>query len=111
MKIVLEEQDAQTVLLSDVVLGKTYIYTGNAGGIWVLSKLGRYHCKGIQDHDTLGRGEYHYGFVRVDKTEDVPVFTAKYDRDSVEKALKSGRKVMEFNSFGDFMRWKLKADQ
>ncbi len=109
-RIVLKEQDAKTVLLSDIVQSKVYIYTGNAGGIWVLSKLGRYHHKGIADHDKLGRGEYHYGFVRVDNTNDVAVFTALRDYDAIEKALNSGRKVLEFDSFGDFMKWKLKIE-
>lgn len=106
-RIVLTKKTAETVLLQDTMRSNTYIYTSNAGGIWVLSKLGRYVC---DKTDELGRGEYHYGFIRVDKMDEVPTFCAKDDRISIEKAINSGRKVLEFDTFGDFMKWRLKID-
>jgi len=110
MKIVINETNTETSLVSDVTQDKCYVYINPAGGVWILSKLGRYVVNTIQDHDKLARGRYHYGFLRMDRINEVPVFTTATMRETVEKALNSGRKVLEFDSFGDFMKWKLKIE-
>ena len=108
-KIVLTSRAADTVLLQDIARAKTYVYTSNTGGLWILSKLGRY----VTDNshaDKLNQGKYHYGFVRIDKVDEVPVFTTANHYDSIEKAINSGRKVLEFDTFREVMKWKLKIE-
>jgi len=101
MKRVVFSKKTENIELKNVNGSNTYVYITDGGTIYVLSKLGERYVD-------CTYGKYHYGFVNVSKINTTPTFRAMGLDNAVGKAMSSGRNVMEFNTFTDFMKWKLK---
>lgn len=103
MKKVVISRDEPTITVENVTTDNVYAYVTGGGRLFVLSRLGAKHVPNKH-------GEFHYGFVPISKTNDVPNFLGIDAKQSITKASNSGNTVMEFNNFTDLMKWKLKIE-
>ena len=103
MKRIILEAEPNLKHIKDVQHRKCYIYVANNHKIWILAKLGYAYVKN-------DFGMYHYGFVPLGDLSSKPVFTATSIEDSIAKAIRSSKNVLEFNNLSEAMKWKFKID-
>ena len=102
MKVVVDDLNGPTLGINSVRPSKhMYVYAGSTGKLFILSRLGRY----VHKTDKLG-GEYHYGFVNISTTSEVPSHKGTGAKEAIQSALNSGNKVMEFKNLGELIEWK-----
>lgn len=105
MKIVVNDvSPPDAIRLRNARGSKLYVYRSEKGTLYILSKLGN----GFRPNFY---GEYHYGFINISSTNTKPSFCAKTLKDSIQRALNSGRIVMEFENLSEVIAWKTKRSE